>query len=64
MAAIFPAHDTFSHQIKVAKTALLALESFASAVLAFAYAAVQSPSPGATSTGMAKARREILVTSC
>lgn len=63
MAAIFPTHGPFSHQITVAKTVLLALESFASAVLAFAYAAVQSRSPGATSTGMAKARRERLVTS-
>jgi hypothetical protein len=58
MAAILPTQGPFSHPIPVAKAALLVFESFASAVLAFAYAAAQSPSPAAANIGMANARRE------
>jgi len=58
IAAMFPTHGPFSHPIPVAKAALSAFESFASAVLAFAYAAAQSPSPAAAKMGIAKARKE------
>jgi hypothetical protein len=39
MAAMLPTQGPFSHPIPVAKAALLVFVSFASAVLAFAYAA-------------------------
>jgi hypothetical protein len=58
MAAMLPTQGPFSHPIPVAKAALLVFESFASAVLAFAYATAQSPSPAAANIGMANARRE------
>jgi len=58
MAAMLPTQGPFSHPIPVAKAALLVFESFASAVLAFAYAAAQSPSPAAANIGVANARRE------
>jgi hypothetical protein len=55
---MFPTQGPFSHPIPVANAALLVFESLASAVLAFAYAAAQSPSPAAANIGAANARRD------
>lgn len=57
-APVLPTHGPFSHPIPVARATLLAFVSFARAVAALAYAAAQSPSPGAARTMGRSATRE------
>jgi hypothetical protein len=60
IAAMFPTHPPFCHPTPVTRPTFCALLNFAAAVVAFEYAAAQSPSPGAANTAVADAKREIV----
>lgn len=60
IAAMFPTHPPFCHPTPVARLTFCELLNFASAVVAFEYAATQSPSPGAANTAVADAKRDIV----